>query len=272
MISKKFFTCRMFGKRSQLVVLLAALIFSTPAWSGGRYFYEGDGDLKVEGGRAKLKNLSPRLIALLDFLQDRLTGGKGWIHIHSGYRSPLYNERLRARGVGAAKSSLHMEGMAADISLRGVAPKKLWGFIRDLNCCGAGYYAGEMVHVDTGPARFWESATSKVFTDIAAHNKQIFPTTEYDVYAHGERMDFKLARITEEAFEVCKKVSLVWEKGGVWKSVALHREPSPHHFSLTLPAGKMTPGKKLRLKVRFCAKSSREMPTFALSNPFTIQP
>lgn len=271
MISKGFFTCRMFGKRSQLVVLCAAFFLSTPALGNGRYFYEGDGRLKVEGGRARLNNLSPRLVALLDFLQDRLTGGKGLLHIHSGYRSPLYNEGLRRRGVGAAKASLHMEGMAADFSLRGVAPKKLWNFIRDLNCCGAGYYAGEMVHVDTGPPRFWESATSKVFTDIAAHNKQIFPTTEYDVYSPGERLNFKLVRITEPGFEICKKVFLVLENGSVWKKAAPEKNPAAQHFSFLLPSGRIPDGKKLRLKIRFCSRPSAEMPEAADSNLFTVR-
>lgn len=258
---------RMFAERCQLIVM-------------GLFFFHGDGKLILHGGPQKAANLTPRLVALLDHLQDQLTQGSGKIRILSGYRSPQYNEGLRSRGVGAALTSLHTEGMAADFSLQGVEPKKLWENIRTMNCCGAGYYGKSAVHIDTGPPRFWEAASLKVFTDISEHNRQIFPEIEYDIYSSGDRLKFRLVRMTEYPFGVAKKVALVLENGRVWKTLPMEQpdckivenKNDAQHFILTLPSGKIPAGKKLKLKMRFCSTPSKEMPAAAISNPFVIAP
>lgn len=243
-----------------------------------RYFYHGDGKLAVAGGTQKLKPLSGRLTALLDYLQDQLTDGKGTIEIISGYRSPEYNEALRKKGRLAAKASLHIEGMAADFALSGVPAKKLWEFVRELDCCGAGYYAGQMVHVDTGPARFWDQKGSKVFTDISAHNKQIYLTTEFDIYRLGETLNFRFVRMTEYPFGVLPKMEIV-QKGRSIKKMKLKSEQSclliqnreeAQYFSITLPQ-RLLREAPLQLRLRFCQKPSPEMPDFVLSNPLVIR-
>lgn len=270
-----------FASRSQLAAALFLLfsglaMFPAGAWAQARYFFSGDGKLGNPKASARLENLQPRLKALLDYLQDRLTGGKGGIQIYSGYRSPKHNESLRRQGKLAAKASLHMEGMAADFALAGVPAERLWHFIRGLDCCGAGFYAGRMVHLDTGPPRFWEQETSKVWTDISAHNKQIYLTTDYDIYHPGEKLSFKIVRVTEYPFGVARKAQIL--KGEKpWKEVALDQgeecrgiagggETGP--VSLRLPDGEGR--EKLKLKISFCEKSSKEMPEFSTSNPFVI--
>lgn len=245
----------------------------------GRYFYDGDGKLNVEGGERKLDNLSERLIALIDYLQDRFTAGKGKVTIYSGYRSPNYNEALRRKGKSAAKASLHMEGMAVDFSLQGVASKDLWHIVREMNCCGAGHYGGETIHLDTGPPRFWEQATSKVFTDIADHNKRIYATTEYDIYHPGEWTSFKLVQVTKYPFGVANKVELIQgkKKGGTISlqkeeaCIPIRQRKDLGPFLLRLPDKKGLSKKPTQIKVSFCSKPSMEMPDFVLSNPFVIQ-
>lgn len=245
----------------------------------GRYFYAGDGKLNVEGGTKKLNNLSERLIALIDYLQDRFTAGKGKVTIYSGYRSPNYNEALRRKGKSAAKASLHMEGMAVDFSLQGVASKDLWHIVREMGCCGAGHYGGAAIHLDTGPPRFWEQATSKVFTDIADHNKRIYVTTEFDIYHLGESISLRLVQVTEYPFGIDKEVELM-RGGKKWKTISLSKEEkcivvrSRKDLGLLLiplPDKKNPPKQVMKLKVSFCSKPSVEMPDFVLSNPFIIQ-
>ncbi|MBI4125843.1 MAG: YcbK family protein [Deltaproteobacteria bacterium] len=250
-------------------------IFSFLLWSvaaaaqSPRYFYQGDGQLAVQGGEKNLEGLSPRLVALLDYLQDQLTRGKGEITVHSGYRSPEYNERLRRQGKLAGQASLHMEGMAADVVLSGADPKKLWEFVRSLDCCGAGYYAGRMVHVDTGPKRWWDQKTSKVFTDISAHNKQVYLTTEYDIYRPGEELKFRFVRMTEFPFGIRPDLGIGKLKTKE-KCLLIQNRKAARDFSLSLPKG-LPKDKPLQIRAEFCSKPHEQMPDFVLSNPFEIR-
>ncbi len=54
-----------------------------------------------------------------------LTGGP--LHVTSGYRTPEWN-----KSVGGQPKSKHMEGIAADIQLRGMTPKQLFAAIEKL--------------------------------------------------------------------------------------------------------------------------------------------
>jgi uncharacterized protein YcbK (DUF882 family) len=76
--------------------------------------------------------------------------------IISGYRSPFTNAKLAAAGRGVATKSLHMQGKAIDVRLRGVPCDAL----RDLALAaaqgGVGYYQkSDFVHLDTGRVRTW---------------------------------------------------------------------------------------------------------------------
>ena len=139
--------------------------------------------------------LSLRLIEYLDYLEDRLKPGAR-ITITSGFRSPAYNRKARQGGGLAAKASLHQYGMAADLIMAGVPPRLLWDTVRELEFGGAGYYHGETVHIDVGPARSWDETTSGVGTGISDENKLIGLVTDYDVYPPEGVITMRFIRMT----------------------------------------------------------------------------
>lgn len=81
------------------------------------------------------------LIAVLELL--RLRFGKPII-ITSGYRCEIHN-----KNVGGAPKSKHIDGIAADIQVKGVAPSLVFDFLDDTfpNCYGIGLYSS-WVHID----------------------------------------------------------------------------------------------------------------------------
>ena len=70
------------------------------------------------------------------------------IIISSGYRTLAHNKE-----VGGAENSLHINGMAADISVPGMTPKQLHDYLKNWNG-GLGLYKYH-VHVDIGSKRRW---------------------------------------------------------------------------------------------------------------------
>jgi uncharacterized protein YcbK (DUF882 family) len=76
--------------------------------------------------------------------------------IISGYRSPKTNAQLRANGRGVAEHSLHMEGRAIDVRLKGCDCATLRDLALQAKRGGVGYYArSNFVHLDTGRVRTW---------------------------------------------------------------------------------------------------------------------
>lgn len=72
------------------------------------------------------------------------------ITINSGYRTPSHN-----RVVGGSQTSQHLLGKAADIVVKGVAPKKVGAFAKSIGFTGVGIYK-DFVHVDTRETRsYW---------------------------------------------------------------------------------------------------------------------
>src|SRR5262249_57771710 len=105
----------------------------------------------------------------------------------SGYRSPDYNEGLRAQGVKAAGGSLHTEGLAADVAFPRKVLRPLWMKVRAMECCGAGYYAKDgFLHIDVGRPRFWEPATSRVEENLSAGDARLVARARDDRYPAGE--------------------------------------------------------------------------------------
>jgi uncharacterized protein YcbK (DUF882 family) len=96
--------------------------------------------------------------ALLDILFDLqgATHHDGPFEIISAYRSPQTNAALRRQSSAVAEHSLHMEGRAIDIRLRGFPTIKLRDAAIALHRGGVGFYAApDFVHVDTGRVRVW---------------------------------------------------------------------------------------------------------------------
>lgn len=77
--------------------------------------------------------------------------------IISGYRSPVSNATMAsAPGSGVAKRSLHMEGRAIDVRLKGCTVEKLRDLALAAKRGGVGYYQrSQFVHLDTGTFRTW---------------------------------------------------------------------------------------------------------------------
>ncbi|MFO1427215.1 MAG: DUF882 domain-containing protein [Steroidobacteraceae bacterium] len=74
----------------------------------------------------------------------------------SGYRSPRTNAALAEAGHGVARYSLHMEGRAIDVRLRGVDQRHAARPRARGARGGVGYYRdSDFVHVDTGRVRTW---------------------------------------------------------------------------------------------------------------------
>lgn len=102
-----------------------------------------------------VQRIDPRLLDALHALRAR-AGGKGTYEIISAYRSPRTNEMLRNSSNGVAERSLHMEGKAIDVRLRGMRVARLREEALALRVGGVGYYPeSQFVHVDTGRVRYW---------------------------------------------------------------------------------------------------------------------
>ncbi|MDQ1333628.1 MAG: hypothetical protein QG552_578 [Thermodesulfobacteriota bacterium] len=233
------------GKFATVLILTAALASWSWAREGsrdmGRYFFSGDGkitlysektDKSFSGAYRKGRGgydeealseicrvfdapcepfrmgLSLRLIEFIDYLEDRLNSG-ATIAITSGYREPEYNTMLRDKGNLAAKASLHQYGMAADLKIQGVDAETLWDYVKELKFGGAGYYHGDVVHIDVGPARFWDETTSGVGTGISDSNKLIGMITDYDVYRPGMTVTLRFIRMTAFPIRVTSQFSLI---------------------------------------------------------------
>lgn len=76
--------------------------------------------------------------------------------IISGYRSPATNSKLADASSGVARRSLHMDGRAIDVRLKGVSCAALRDLALTAARGGVGYYQrSDFVHLDTGRVRTW---------------------------------------------------------------------------------------------------------------------
>lgn len=99
--------------------------------------------------------IDPGLFDLLADLRDDLDTNAPY-QIISGYRSPVTNAMLHNASSGVASRSLHMDGKAIDIRVRGVELSRLRDAALTRGRGGVGYYeASNFVHVDTGRVRRW---------------------------------------------------------------------------------------------------------------------
>jgi uncharacterized protein YcbK (DUF882 family) len=294
--------------------LLLLLFLLTPphTWAEGakptdRYFFSGDGSIhlinahtnksaKIQyrlpdgtypaGARRQIDRLfgvpagsddqiALRLVSLLDYIEDRY---RQPIEIISGYRSPEYNENLRAKGRLAAKTSMHIEGMAADIRMRKVLSAEWFQTLKKLNCCGVGFYHDNSLHVDTGPVRYWDETTSKVRTNISEHNKQVMVRTEQDIYLPGETVELQLARITDYPIGLSSGFAVVQDGrepqafsfDGKDDACVAVKEPAQRTFKWTIPAD-FQANDKVKIQLRLCDRVFPEMPKQIEANPIVVR-
>ena len=99
--------------------------------------------------------IDPRLLDALYLLQQK-SGVENNFEVISGYRSPKTNAKLRHKSNGVAKRSLHMQGKAIDIRLKGFNTKSLRDTAIAMKVGGVGYYrSSDFIHIDTGRVRYW---------------------------------------------------------------------------------------------------------------------
>lgn len=212
------------------VMALVVVLLSTPAAAEekSRFFFSGDGTLDLYNAHfdehltvryrdpdghyepqalARIERffrsrsdgasgpVSLRLIELIDFVQDRWRPTR--LTLVSGYRSPEFNQTLRAGGHRVAQSSLHTEGLAADLQPAGVDLQRLWHELRALEVGGVGLYRKDgFLHIDSGRPRFWEPATSGTEKNLSADNARVFARTDFDRYADLEGAAVRLHAVT----------------------------------------------------------------------------
>jgi uncharacterized protein YcbK (DUF882 family) len=101
----------------------------------------------------------PMDTGLYDLLADlaERAGVDPRFQIISGYRSPETNAALHERSGGVAVRSMHLEGRAIDVRLKGVSCEKLSLLALAQSRGGVGFYRrSDFVHIDTGRIRSWQ--------------------------------------------------------------------------------------------------------------------
>lgn len=291
---------------SILLLLYVSIAWAENAQPPDRYFFSGDGAIHLINAhtnksarvRYRLSDgtypaeaqrqinrlfgipasssdyIALRLISVLDYIEDRY---RQPIEIISGYRSPEYNESLRAKGRLAAKTSMHIEGMAADIRMRKVLAAEWFQLLKKLGCCGVGFYHDNSLHVDTGPVRYWDETTSKVRTNISEHNKQVMVRTDQDIYLPGETVELRLARITDYPIGLASRFAVVQDGGapqefsfdGKEETCLPIEDPTQRMVHWTTPEG-FHPEGRVQLRLRLCDREFPEMPEQIESNPIEV--
>lgn len=103
----------------------------------------------------EVAQIDHKLLDQLHLLQHNV-GNSNRYEIISGYRSPATNKKLQKHTRGVAKRSLHMQGRAIDVRLRGVELKHLRQAALKLKAGGVGYYPdSNFIHLDSGRPRYW---------------------------------------------------------------------------------------------------------------------
>ena len=92
---------------------------------------------------------------LVQYLQDIREHFGAPITVNSGYRCQTHNKKI-----GSSSGSYHTKGMAADISVKGVAPSEVAKYAESIGILGIGLYEtskdGYFVHIDTRTTKsFW---------------------------------------------------------------------------------------------------------------------
>lgn len=227
------------------------------------------------------EHVSPRLLFMLDYFSDRAAPGKV-VDLHSGYRSPEYNEKLKKAGGIVANTSLHLDGMALDFSIEGVKGKELWEEIRREDCCGVGHYGGDVLHLDAGRPRFWETATAGVTTGQSDYNRRIYLSTEFDRYGPGQKVRLHLAAVSSFGFGIRPEAVLVHDASGAQRVTRLEiRDLVPsdclpiadrkqaRFIYLNLPVD-LAPG-RYRFRLEFCHRPFEQMPVQTVSNEIEVR-
>lgn len=282
----------------------------------GRFFYEGDGFISLTNSHNGKKvsvqyrladgtydakaldqinlvfgmseqelgeGVSLRLIAMLDYLEDKFSPGKT-LKLISAYRSPKYNQQLRSQGKLAAQTSYHINGMAADVEFPGAKVKEIWEYVKSLNCCGVGDYGGNYVHLDSGKPRFWDSKTAIPEKEEPQENKNIYLAPDLDTYHTEETMRLFFSGVSDypfgvkPTFNVVKGDQVLHSFQPQFKGTTQNQEcmtintfKESRHIHWTIPKNFKNSQDQLNIAVEFCGFDYKKMPKKILSKPFIIR-
>ena len=126
-------------------------------WANGAYVPESIADINRvlrDHRTGTIHQIDCRLLDLLSGIRTKLDTTEPF-QIISGYRSPQTNAMLRGHSNGVASHSLHMDGMAADLTVPGRSLELLKKAALSMKSGGVGYYPRQFVHVDVGRVRTW---------------------------------------------------------------------------------------------------------------------
>ncbi|MFA4875195.1 MAG: DUF882 domain-containing protein, partial [bacterium] len=143
------------------------------------------------------------------------------IELISGYRSPAFNESLIDAGRGAARESLHKQGLATDIHIDDVDEEALFDYVSKLGMGGVGIYPRyNFVHVDVGSPRAWREAPARERMLVGTQNNPNpawSAVTDKNTYKPGDEL---AAEVTNNDYGPQKFVANVWIerfRKGEWK-------------------------------------------------------
>lgn len=132
--------------------------FADAYWERGNYVPDAMAAINTvmrDHRSGEVHEIDPRLLDQLNALRVAVDTSSPF-QIISGYRSPASNAQLAAASSGVATRSLHMDGRAIDIRVRGVELSRLRDAALAMNAGGVGYYeSSNFIHVDTGRPRRW---------------------------------------------------------------------------------------------------------------------
>lgn len=103
----------------------------------------------------KATRMDARTLDILAALHQKLETNEP-LEVLSGYRTEKTNAMLRARSRLVASKSLHVRGMACDVTLKSRSVGQIYRAARSLHGGGVGRYSRSgFVHVDSGDERSW---------------------------------------------------------------------------------------------------------------------
>ncbi len=133
--------------------------------------------------------------------------------INSGYRCKKHN-----KSVGGASKSKHLDGMAADITVKGIKPIEVAQFCESIGIKGIGLY-GWGCHIDTRTKKgFWESDKQiKVATFI--ENEGVVSVHEWKNAAEKDGFSFgnSVSDNWDDKCEIVAKKAVCKRRIGIYK-------------------------------------------------------
>lgn len=179
--------------------------------------------------------ISLALLDLVDQIQDHFA--EPTIEIISGYRSPTYNQNLKATGHAVANESLHTHGQAMDIHLDTVTEEAVRDYASSLQQGGVGYYPqNDFVHVDLGPVRHWgHNETQRKWVGVNNNKGPLQIRSDRNNYANTDTIiatiypHTKILNYTLEKFDrgIWKKIKTFTHKSNTNHDLRLHTTKTP---------------------------------------------